>query len=87
MGIDQLGFQSVQLGYLKILQMGNEDPNNTKAGKEYENIGHQGLLISCNNLNRASIPAQCINRGNHRFLVLTDSARSVDAKISRAGRG
>ncbi|KZV44318.1 hypothetical protein F511_24951 [Dorcoceras hygrometricum] len=36
MGIDQLGFQSVQLGYLKILQMGNVDPNNTKAEKEYE---------------------------------------------------
>ncbi|KZV37840.1 mitogen-activated protein kinase 9-like [Dorcoceras hygrometricum] len=36
MGIDQLGFQSVQLGYLKILQMDNTDPNNTKAGKEYE---------------------------------------------------
>ncbi|KZV14352.1 hypothetical protein F511_43573 [Dorcoceras hygrometricum] len=33
MGIDQLGFQSVQLGYLKILKMGNTDPNNTKAGK------------------------------------------------------
>ncbi|KZV50697.1 cell division cycle 20.2, cofactor of APC complex-like [Dorcoceras hygrometricum] len=32
MGIDQLGFQSVQLGYLKILKMGNTDPNNTKAG-------------------------------------------------------
>ncbi|KZV38216.1 carboxyl-terminal-processing peptidase 1, chloroplastic [Dorcoceras hygrometricum] len=46
MGIDQLAFQSVQLGYLKILQMGNADPNNTKAGKEYENIGHQGLSIS-----------------------------------------
>ncbi|KZV15688.1 U-box domain-containing protein 50 [Dorcoceras hygrometricum] len=36
MGIDQLDFQSVQLGYLKILQMGNTDPNNTKAGKEHE---------------------------------------------------
>ncbi|KZV54637.1 cyclic nucleotide-gated ion channel 1-like [Dorcoceras hygrometricum] len=36
MGIDQLKFQSVQFGYLKILQMGNTDPNNTKAGKEYE---------------------------------------------------
>ncbi|KZV32749.1 hypothetical protein F511_31459 [Dorcoceras hygrometricum] len=33
MGIDQLKFQSVQLGYLMILQMGNTDPNNTKAGK------------------------------------------------------
>ncbi|KZV35667.1 hypothetical protein F511_15122 [Dorcoceras hygrometricum] len=32
MGIDQLGFQSVQLGYLKILQMGNADPNNPKYG-------------------------------------------------------
>ncbi|KZV07050.1 hypothetical protein F511_45469 [Dorcoceras hygrometricum] len=34
MGIDQLG--SLQLGYLKNLKMGNADPNNTKAGKEYE---------------------------------------------------
>ncbi|KZV16727.1 hypothetical protein F511_25873 [Dorcoceras hygrometricum] len=33
-GIDQLALHSVQLGYLKILQMGNTDPNNTKAGKE-----------------------------------------------------
>ncbi|KZV49508.1 NAD kinase 2, chloroplastic [Dorcoceras hygrometricum] len=33
MGIDQLGFQSVQIDYLKILQMGNTDPNNTKARK------------------------------------------------------
>ncbi|KZV53933.1 hypothetical protein F511_04524 [Dorcoceras hygrometricum] len=46
MGIDQLEFQSVQLGYLKILQIGNADPNNTKEGKEYEIIGHNGLLIS-----------------------------------------
>ncbi|KZV44952.1 hypothetical protein F511_28840 [Dorcoceras hygrometricum] len=34
MGIDQLNLHSVQLGYLKILQMGNADPNNTKAGKQ-----------------------------------------------------
>ncbi|KZV52435.1 hypothetical protein F511_34310 [Dorcoceras hygrometricum] len=33
MGIDQLKFQSVQLGYLMILQMGNTDPNNIKSGK------------------------------------------------------
>ncbi|KZT76887.1 putative protein S-acyltransferase 19-like [Dorcoceras hygrometricum] len=33
-GIDQLALHSVHLGYLKILQMGNIDPNNTKAGKE-----------------------------------------------------
>ncbi|KZV24711.1 hypothetical protein F511_36061 [Dorcoceras hygrometricum] len=36
MGIDQLNFHSVQLGYLKILQMGNTDLNNTKQEKEYE---------------------------------------------------
>ncbi|KZV15679.1 cyclase-associated protein 1 [Dorcoceras hygrometricum] len=34
MGIDQLALHSVQLGYLKILQMGNTDPKDTKAGKE-----------------------------------------------------
>ncbi|KZV55395.1 hypothetical protein F511_03876 [Dorcoceras hygrometricum] len=33
-GIDQLELHSIQLGYLKILQMGNADPNNTKAGKQ-----------------------------------------------------
>ncbi|KZV21255.1 hypothetical protein F511_25282 [Dorcoceras hygrometricum] len=33
-GIDQLNLRSVQLGYLKILQVGNTDPNNTKAGKQ-----------------------------------------------------
>ncbi|KZV28113.1 hypothetical protein F511_27679 [Dorcoceras hygrometricum] len=48
MGIDQLGFQSIQLGYLKILQMGNADPNNTKAGKEYECINwgnHRSVIF------------------------------------------
>ncbi|KZV48675.1 hypothetical protein F511_22915 [Dorcoceras hygrometricum] len=34
MGIDQLALHSVQLGYLKILKMGNTDPKGTKAGKE-----------------------------------------------------
>ncbi|KZV16416.1 phytosulfokine receptor 1-like [Dorcoceras hygrometricum] len=33
-GIDQLNLHSVQLGYLKVLQVGNADPNNTKAGKQ-----------------------------------------------------
>ncbi|KZV25797.1 hypothetical protein F511_31695 [Dorcoceras hygrometricum] len=33
-GIDQLNLHSVQLGYLKIVQVGNADPNNTKAGKQ-----------------------------------------------------
>ncbi|KZV22843.1 hypothetical protein F511_19435 [Dorcoceras hygrometricum] len=36
MGIDQLNLHSVQLGYLKILQMGNTDPNNTKQESKYE---------------------------------------------------
>ncbi|KZV51353.1 TMV resistance protein N-like [Dorcoceras hygrometricum] len=35
-GIDQLNLHSVQLGYLKILQMGNTDPNNTKQENKYE---------------------------------------------------
>ncbi|KZV56876.1 hypothetical protein F511_26118 [Dorcoceras hygrometricum] len=45
MGIDQLGFQSVQLGYLKILQMGNIDPNNTKAGKRIR--GPSAITARC----------------------------------------
>ncbi|KZV24803.1 hypothetical protein F511_21013 [Dorcoceras hygrometricum] len=36
MGIDQLKFQSVQLGYLKTLQLGNTDPNNKSRKREYE---------------------------------------------------
>ncbi|KZV24171.1 hypothetical protein F511_24327 [Dorcoceras hygrometricum] len=35
-GIDQLNFHSAQLDYLKLLQMGNADPNKTKAGNKYE---------------------------------------------------
>ncbi|KZV17430.1 formin-like protein 5 [Dorcoceras hygrometricum] len=37
-GIDQLNLHSVQLGYLKILQVGNTDPNNTKAGKQIRGL-------------------------------------------------
>ncbi|KZV45591.1 disease resistance protein-like [Dorcoceras hygrometricum] len=53
MGIDQLGFQSVQLGYLKILQMGNADPNNTKAGKEYEHRPHAKMLSGTESMKSA----------------------------------
>ncbi|KZV31893.1 hypothetical protein F511_35468 [Dorcoceras hygrometricum] len=35
-GIDQLNFHSVQPDYLMLLQMGNTDPNKTKAGNKYE---------------------------------------------------
>ncbi|KZV55057.1 hypothetical protein F511_33529 [Dorcoceras hygrometricum] len=44
-GIDQLALHSVQLGYLKILQMGNTDPNNTKSGKQ---IRGQASVLKCN---------------------------------------
>ncbi|KZV57737.1 LRR receptor-like serine/threonine-protein kinase [Dorcoceras hygrometricum] len=36
MGIDQLNLHSIQLGYLKILQEGNTDPNNTKQENKYK---------------------------------------------------
>ncbi|KZV31151.1 hypothetical protein F511_28250 [Dorcoceras hygrometricum] len=48
--IDQLALHSVQLGYLKILQMGNTDPNKTKAGKQirvkpqYEELSKQIIM-------------------------------------------
>ncbi|KZV40242.1 hypothetical protein F511_12924 [Dorcoceras hygrometricum] len=36
MGIDQLNLHSLQLGYLKILQLGDTDPNNTKQETKNE---------------------------------------------------
>ncbi|KZV46680.1 disease resistance protein [Dorcoceras hygrometricum] len=48
MGIDQLKFQSVQLGYLKILQLGNTDPNNKSRKRKYECINrenHQSVIF------------------------------------------
>ncbi|KZV42974.1 hypothetical protein F511_42307 [Dorcoceras hygrometricum] len=73
MGIDQLKFQSVQLGYLKILQLGNTDPNNKIRKIKYEIKPENRSTRPANqlpvHLNRASIPAQCINRGNHRSMI------------------
>ncbi|KZV48101.1 hypothetical protein F511_02714 [Dorcoceras hygrometricum] len=43
-GIDQLNFHSVQLDYLVLLQMGNTDPNKTKAGNKYEVKPHPSQL-------------------------------------------
>ncbi|KZV18388.1 hypothetical protein F511_21528 [Dorcoceras hygrometricum] len=43
-GIDQLNFHSAQLGYLKLLQMGNADPYKTKAGNKYEVKPHPSQL-------------------------------------------
>ncbi|KZV41315.1 nuclear pore complex protein Nup98-Nup96 [Dorcoceras hygrometricum] len=74
MGIDQLKFQSVQLGYLKILQLGNIDPNNKSRKRKYEVKPQNRSRRPANqlevHLNRASIAAQCINRGNHRFVII-----------------
>ncbi|KZV46651.1 hypothetical protein F511_37910 [Dorcoceras hygrometricum] len=69
MGIDQLGFQSVQLGYLKILQLGTQTQTIQTQEKEYE-VKPQPANQLAVNLNRASIPAQCINRGNHRSVII-----------------
>ncbi|KZV44200.1 protein kinase, catalytic domain containing protein [Dorcoceras hygrometricum] len=73
MGIDLLKFQSVQLGYLKILQLGNTDPNNKNRKRKYEVKPQNWSTRPANHLavhlNRASILAQCINRGNHRSVI------------------
>ncbi|KZV20946.1 hypothetical protein F511_38291 [Dorcoceras hygrometricum] len=55
-GIDQLALHSVQLGYLKILQMGNTNPNNTKAGKEIRGQASVRRAIKTSN------HATCYNR-------------------------
>ncbi|KZV46984.1 myb-like protein X-like [Dorcoceras hygrometricum] len=74
--IDQLIFHSAQLGYLKLLQMGNADPNKTKAGNKYEvkpqyeelskQINMQNAINQCYECMRAakeiSQLGQCINR-------------------------
>ncbi|KZV32153.1 hypothetical protein F511_29159 [Dorcoceras hygrometricum] len=48
MGIDQLGFQSVQLGYLKVLQLGTQTQTTQKQEKKYECINqgnHRSVII------------------------------------------
>ncbi|KZV46656.1 hypothetical protein F511_15458 [Dorcoceras hygrometricum] len=57
MGIDQLALHPVQLGYLKILQMGNTDPNNTKAGKEIR--GQASVRRAIKTANHATCYNQC----------------------------
>ncbi|KZV15533.1 hypothetical protein F511_02694 [Dorcoceras hygrometricum] len=69
MGIDQLALHSVQLGYLKILKMDNTDPNNTKVGKEIRGQASLDQCINWQSSQSASIPAWCINRGNHRSVI------------------
>ncbi|KZV55388.1 pre-mRNA-processing protein 40A [Dorcoceras hygrometricum] len=60
MAVDQLALHSVQLGYLKILQMGNTDTNNPKAGKQIrgqasDQIARPSYQLA-NHVSRASIP-------------------------------
>ncbi|KZV16656.1 hypothetical protein F511_42944 [Dorcoceras hygrometricum] len=98
-GIDQLNLHSVQLGYLKILQVGNIYPNNTKQKNKYEvkpqyeelskQLIMQHAIIDAMKCMRAikdriarpvyqleivSIEplyhARCINRGNHRSVII-----------------
>ncbi|KZV37030.1 hypothetical protein F511_11976 [Dorcoceras hygrometricum] len=69
MGIDQLDFQSVQLGYLKILQMGNADPNNTKAGKRIRG------QVSC--INRGNHRSVIIRPVSHHNSVVFRHNQSV----------
>ncbi|KZV20364.1 scopoletin glucosyltransferase [Dorcoceras hygrometricum] len=52
-GIDQLNFHLVQLGYLKFLQMGNTDPNKTKVGNKYEVKPHYEELSKQINMQHA----------------------------------
>ncbi|KZV33361.1 WPP domain-interacting protein 2-like [Dorcoceras hygrometricum] len=98
-GIDHLNLHSVQLGYLKILQVRNIDPNNTKKENKYEvkpqyeelskQLIMQHAIIDAMKCMRAikdriakpvyklaiiSIEplyhARCINRGNHRSVII-----------------
>ncbi|KZV57250.1 hypothetical protein F511_36694 [Dorcoceras hygrometricum] len=91
--MSELMSRRLKLGCLKILQMGNTDPNNTKAGKQIRGQASvrraknqlimQHVIIDAMKCMRAikdriarpvyqlaiissaSIPARCINRGNH----------------------
>ncbi|KZT76855.1 hypothetical protein F511_46118 [Dorcoceras hygrometricum] len=56
-GNDQLNLNSVQLGYLKILQVGNADPNNTKAGKQIR--GQASVRRAIKTANHATCYNQC----------------------------
>ncbi|KZV33589.1 peroxisomal biogenesis factor 6-like [Dorcoceras hygrometricum] len=71
MGIDQLKFQSVQLDYLTILQLGTQTPKQSKRRKiNTRNRSTRPANQLAVQLNRAFIPTQCINRGNHRSVII-----------------
>ncbi|KZV30215.1 hypothetical protein F511_40832 [Dorcoceras hygrometricum] len=87
MGIDQLKFKSVQLGYLMILQMGNTDPNNTEAGKRIrgpDDIGTDGF--SSSRLAENDFPAAHGGGGGGGFMrrggaALNDARVRVDCSV------
>ncbi|KZV49732.1 kinesin-4-like [Dorcoceras hygrometricum] len=78
-GIDQLNFHSAQLGYLKLLQMGNADPNKTKAGNKYEvktqyeelskQINMQHAINQCYECMRLSKEISQLDRCNNRQII------------------
>ncbi|KZV55846.1 hypothetical protein F511_18836 [Dorcoceras hygrometricum] len=78
-GIDQLNFHSVQLDYLMLLQMGNTDPNKTKAGNKYEvkpqyeelskQINMQQAINQCYECMRLSRESSQLDRCNNRQII------------------
>ncbi|KZV53670.1 hypothetical protein F511_38948 [Dorcoceras hygrometricum] len=78
-GIDQLNFHFVQLGYLKFLQMGNTDPNKTKAGNKYEvkpqyeelskQINMQHAINQCYECMRLSKEISQLGQYNNRQII------------------
>ncbi|KZV25875.1 hypothetical protein F511_30498 [Dorcoceras hygrometricum] len=90
-GIDQLNFHSVQLGYLKLLQMGNADPNKTKVGNKYEvkpqyeelskqiNMNAINQCYECMRLSKEiSLLGRCNNRQSNHVASIP---RSINREI------
>ncbi|KZV50550.1 hypothetical protein F511_14209 [Dorcoceras hygrometricum] len=73
-GIDQVALHSVQLGYLKILQMGNTDPNNIKAGKEIR--GQASVRRAIKTANHPVSPSQL--GGRHSNPIVTTPMIALD---------
>ncbi|KZV34159.1 hypothetical protein F511_40295 [Dorcoceras hygrometricum] len=88
MGIDQLALHSVQLGYLKILQVGNTDPKDTKAGKEIRGPISPSLLGGRNSNPAVTTPMIALDfsgtthlSANHNVALNRDINQSMWLKI------
>ncbi|KZV52765.1 hypothetical protein F511_42475 [Dorcoceras hygrometricum] len=72
-GIDRLNLHSVQLGYLKILQMGNADPNNTKQENNTrankDRIARPAYQLANQNLSSLYTTHSKSAGGNHRSVI------------------